>query len=79
LNILANLTGKIEGGYADVAYNAVTTIPFPFFLTTQFRLSTQIVTEASQNPDILAAIDAFTARWEHSCRRGRREWTTTPS
>ncbi len=79
LNILANLTGKIEGGFADVAYNAAATIPFPFFLTTQFRLSSQIVAEASQNPDVLAAIDEFTARWEHSRRRGGRTWTTTPS
>jgi uncharacterized membrane protein len=79
LNLLANLTGKVEGGYADVGYNATSIASFPFFYTTNFRLSSKMIAMASQDVAVQAAVDDFTVRWEHSRRRGRRTWTTTPS
>lgn len=78
LNLLANITGMVEGGYADVAYDASATIPFPFLLTSNFRIASQIVNEASQNPVLNGAIDAYVARWEHLRTRGQRTWDTLP-
>lgn len=78
LNLLANITGAVEGGYADIAYDASATIPFPFLLTSDFRKSSQIVNEASQNPVLNGAIDAYVARWEHLRLRGQRTWDTLP-
>lgn len=79
LNLLANLTGKVEGGYADVAYNALSNFPLPFLFTSNFCLSSKMVQHASQDPNVLAKVDEFTLLWEHSRRRGGRTWTTTPS
>lgn len=78
LNLLANLTGKVEGGYADVAYNATSSFSAPFLITTNFCLSSKMVAHASQDPAVLAAIDDFTARWEHLRYRGGRTWDTLP-
>jgi NTE family protein len=78
LNLLANLTGKVEGGYADVAYNAMTSFSLPFLITTNFRLSSKMVEYASQDVYVLAAIDDFTARWDNLRRRGGRTWDTLP-
>lgn len=79
LNLLANLTGKVESGYADVAYNATSNFPLPFLATANFCLSSKMVEHASQDAAVIAAIDEFTLRWEHSRRRGGRTWTTYPS
>ena len=79
LNLLANLTGKVEGGYADVAYNATSNFPLPFLFTSNFCQSSKMVTHASQDPAVMAKVDEFTLLWEHSRRRGGRTWTTTPS
>jgi len=78
LNLLANLTGKIEGGYADVGYNATSNDAFPFFTTTNFTRSSEMISFAQNDPAVNWAIDDFTARWEHSRLRGRRTWTTMP-
>ncbi len=78
LNLLANLTGKVEGGYADVGYNATSNASFPFLTTTDFTRSSKMIEMAAQDPAVHKAIDDFTARWEHSRRRGGRTWTTTP-
>jgi NTE family protein len=78
LNLLANLTGKVEGGYADVAYNATSNLTAPFIITSSFCLSSKMVAHAAQDPAVLFAIDDFTARWEHLRYRGRRTWTTLP-
>jgi NTE family protein len=78
LNLLANLTGRIEGGYADVAFNATSNVLFPFLTTTDFTRSSEMVSFAETDPAVNFAIDDFTARWEHSRRRGRRTWTTMP-
>jgi len=79
LNLLANLTGKVEGGYADVGYNAESNAVFPFLITTNFCQSSKMVEFAETDPRVNAAIDEFTLMWEHSRRRGGRTWTTTPS
>lgn len=79
LNLLANLTGRVEGGYADVAYNATSNFALPFVITPNFRFASKMVQHASQDPTVLAAIDEFTLLWNHVRRRGGRTWTTTPS
>jgi NTE family protein len=79
LNLLANLTGRIENGFADVPYNATSDFALPFVFTSNFRLSSKMVEFASQDIYVLAAIDEFTRRWEHLRRRGMRSWTSSPS
>ncbi|MBK9261566.1 MAG: patatin-like phospholipase family protein [Polyangiaceae bacterium] len=79
LNLLANLTGKVEGGYADVPYNATSNFALPFLVTSNFRYASKMVAHASQDPAVLAAIDDFTARWEHLRYRGGRTWDTMPA
>ncbi len=79
LNLLANLTGKVESGYADVAYNAKVNFPLPFLQTSNFCLSSKMVEHAAQDPAVNVAVDEFTLRWEHARRRGGRTWTTYPS
>jgi len=78
LNILANLTGKVEGGYADVAYNAIANFAAPYLLTTNFFVSSKMVADASQDPAVLAAIDDYAARWDNLRYRGGRTWDTLP-
>jgi NTE family protein len=78
LNLLSSLTGRVEGGYADVAYNATTDKAFPFLKTSDFCLASKMVQSASEDPMLHAKIDEFVRLWEHSRRRGGRAWTTTP-
>jgi len=70
LNLLASLTGKIEGEFANVSFNADTVFPAPFLLTSNFCLSSKVVQHAEQDAALHAAVDEFAEEWESLKLRG---------
>jgi NTE family protein len=69
-NLLGSLSGETEGDFADVSWSSRVPLQATYLITTNFFLSSRLVSEARNDNDLTRKLDHFVKLWENLKNRG---------